>query len=194
MQGKFMEQLIVSDVYEALKLAAENPNKFRIVSIISAAPFLRLVESPFVIPCAKEVLYLEFDDVTTQYLAVARDMKLRLATVEDCRQALEFLHKGGHCIVHCEAGISRSTGIALGYLLSCYRDYHKAVDTLFEIRPSADPNTHVLALMCKILNREQEYKDIMEYLEKIITHGLPYKPTIGSSKDTHDRGSGLNEM
>lgn len=172
-----MDQLIITDVYEAVKLAANNPQKFRVVSIVSAAPFLRLVESPFAIPGVKDAIYFEFDDVTPQYLAAnqgSERMHLRLATEEDCRRALDFLRQGGHCIVHCEAGISRSTGVALGYLLSHYQDYRKAVEALFYIRPAADPNAYILALMCKLLNREHEYPQILDYIERIIIHGRPH--------------------
>ena len=162
--------LIVTDVDHALKLAENAPGQYRIVSIVSASPILRCVPVPFRIPGAKEALYLEFDDVNAAY---AHAQGFRPATREDCQAALDFLSKGGQRIIHCEAGISRSTGMALGYLLSVYGDYHHAVDKLFELRPRSSPNSHILLLICQLLNRDHEYQQIEDYIDDIRRYRRP---------------------
>lgn len=160
--------LIITDVFEAIKLTEGSPGHYRVVSIVSANPAIRIVEMPFYLPRAKEVLYLTFDDIAERYRDFALSTgQFRLATEEDCRQALDFLSKGGPCLIHCEAGISRSTGTALGYLLTQYPDYKEAVDKLFEIRPCAQPNSHILRLMCQILHKAGEYGNILTYLDML---------------------------
>jgi predicted protein tyrosine phosphatase len=165
-------EIIVLDMYETLELVRRYPNTYRVVSIVGASPHLRLAPTPFSIPGAKEVLYFEFDDIERKdYISFP---ELRLATLEECQRALDFLKKGGPCIVHCEAGVSRSGAIALGYLLSESSQYQQAVDRLFAIRPSADPNSYIVYLMCQLLGREHEYAEILKYL-KCATRGSQYR-------------------
>jgi predicted protein tyrosine phosphatase len=54
--------------------------------------------------------------------------------------------KKGDVIVHCHAGVSRSTGLALGVLSMIHPniDENKLVDMLLEIRPQSGPNIIVV--------------------------------------------------
>lgn len=54
--------------------------------------------------------------------------------------------KKGDVIVHCHAGVSRSTGVALGVLSMMYprEEEKKLVEMLLDIRPTAGPNIIVV--------------------------------------------------
>lgn len=62
-------------------------------------------------------------------------------------QALDFVKKNNpkKLAIHCKAGISRSTGIALAILYDQYRDCEKAFNELLRIRPQAFPNELIVS-------------------------------------------------
>lgn len=160
-------EIIITDVFDAKKLIKGMPDTYRVLTIgnfnkvIEPLPDREMQE-------AKEHLYLEFDDVTEDLpMYVAAPEKFKLATAEDCHRALKFLEKGGHCLVHCSVGVSRSPAIALGYLLEICEDYRQAVDWLIRIKSYAKPNPYVLRLMCRILGYEDEYRTIIEYVAEV---------------------------
>lgn len=159
-------EIIITDIYEAISRVEKEPDNYRIISIsskdLSVSPINVKKRLTKVLKAEKEVLYLEFDDVTENMAKFSDEFVL--ASEADCIKALEFLEKGGSCLVHCRAGISRSTAIVLGYLLKAYPTYQEAINKLFEIRPCAIPNSHILKLMCKILGKEKDYEAIVKYL------------------------------
>ena len=71
-----------------------------------------------------------------------------LATKEQVGEGLSFLeaHRESRVLVHCNAGISRSTAFALLELCRRLSDPDRAWATLIELRPQAVPNLHVLRL------------------------------------------------
>ena len=81
--------------------------------------------------------------------------ELQLATVSDVKAALEFDCPEDRLLVHCQAGISRSSGIALAILAARMGagNEHSAVQELFRIRPEAVPNLHVVELADQHLAR-----------------------------------------
>lgn len=85
---------------------------------------------------------------------------LRLATENDVWEAIDFANGRENLLVHCEAGIGRSTAIALAILVSHLKtagdhdDLEQlALDRLLEIRPESAPNLHIVALTDKVLDR-----------------------------------------
>lgn len=160
--------ITITDAARATDMVSREKDKYRVISITSPG------RSGIEFPDAKEVLYLKFDDVADSF----RDMDgFMLATEEDCRNALDFLRQGGPCLVHCQAGISRSPAIVLGYLLS-ELPWEKAVNKLFQIRSCAVPNTHILKLMCKILGMEENYPAIQRHvgITRLHTSGTHFSP------------------
>lgn len=150
--------ITITGVFEALNLVKQKPHHYRVISIASKKSVTRLMIDDM--KHTKDLLILEFDDATPN-----ESSEYDVASSKQCQQALDFLSKGGDCIVHCHAGVSRSTGIALGYLLSIF-DYPQAIDRLFELRPSAQPNQHVIKIMCDLLQKQELYPLIIDYISQ----------------------------
>lgn len=77
-----------------------------------------------------------------------------LASVEQIQDILDFtvhLIKASKLLVHCHAGISRSTAVACGILCQHGLAPDEAVRHVLEIRPQAYPNAHIIALFDDIL-------------------------------------------
>ena len=90
-----------------------------------------------------------FHDVTLE-----RDSGLVLATFEDIQGILEFskdLTADDKLLVHCGAGISRSTAVATGILCQHRLPPAEAFHTVFSIRRNAVPNSYIIALMDQAL-------------------------------------------
>ncbi|WP_372369411.1 dual specificity protein phosphatase family protein [Candidatus Uabimicrobium sp. HlEnr_7] len=148
----------ITGVFEAVNMVNQKPNHYRVISIASKKSVTRMMVND--IKGSKELLILEFDDATPDEVP-----GFDFASHEDCKEALDFLSRGDNCLIHCHAGVSRSTAISLGYLLSIF-DYREAVDRLFNIRPSAQPNEYVIKLMCDVLNKQHLYSDIIDYVRQ----------------------------
>lgn len=97
-------------------------------------------------------LVLSFEDVDD-------DLRPRVASAsaEQIEAGLRFGREnaGGSLLVHCKAGIARSTALALAIIADRAGDGREvdSVRTLLEVRPEAVPNLHVLALADDILGR-----------------------------------------
>jgi len=78
-----------------------------------------------------------------------------IATADDIEAVRSFTEKWmpeeneprGNLIIHCFAGVSRSSAIALVPLLVYYQDERAAAERLFEVNRWADPNTHIVYLI-----------------------------------------------
>lgn len=62
-------------------------------------------------------------------------------------------------LVHCQAGISRSTAVACGVLCQHGLSPSEAIPFVLSIRPQAQPNLHVLRLFDEILGLEGKLFD-----------------------------------
>ncbi|KAL8179760.1 UNVERIFIED_CONTAM: hypothetical protein K2H54_072397 [Gekko kuhli] len=61
------------------------------------------------------------------------------------KECIRFIHscrlRGGNCLVHCLAGISRSTTIVLVYVMAVTQlDWREALEAVKAVRPVANPN------------------------------------------------------
>jgi len=80
-----------------------------------------------------------------------------IATADDIEAVRSFTEKWipeenaneplGNLIIHCFAGVSRSSAIALVPLLVYYQDELAAAKRLFDVNRWADPNTHIVYLI-----------------------------------------------
>jgi predicted protein tyrosine phosphatase len=95
-----------------------------------------------------------FHDVNPKYTP---SEYLKPATPEQIQEILEFsawLEPTDKLLVHCHAGISRSTAVAIGILCQHGLTPKKAFTHVLQIRPLASPNRHILALFDDILKLE----------------------------------------
>lgn len=69
--------------------------------------------------------------------------------------AMEHITKGD-VIIHCHAGVSRSTAIALGVLslLHPHKSAEKIVEMLLEIRPQSGPNIVAVGIVDELTGRD----------------------------------------
>lgn len=70
-------------------------------------------------------------------------------TREDLYKIVDFYNKNKSSLeftIHCWAGISRSTAVAICMFYLYYKDEEKSISELFKIRPYARPNLHVLRI------------------------------------------------
>jgi predicted protein tyrosine phosphatase len=91
-----------------------------------------------------------FDDVTPE-----DNFGLIVATLEDIEAILQFTAKlttAHKLLVHCGAGISRSTAVACGILCQHRLSPKEAIDTVYLLRKGACPNEHIIALMDEALD------------------------------------------
>lgn len=104
-------------------------------------------------PCAghwsipkEDKLYLQFDDVDdTEW---ARENHYTPVSMNDIKRIVEFAHIiEGKTLIHCYAGISRSTatGIIVRYIQQENRDEAEAMEYIYRIRPIASPNLLMLS-------------------------------------------------
>lgn len=101
-------------------------------------------------------LRLEFDDIETPL----NDPDYDFPTREDIRKVIEFAphtqNSLGYILIHCQAGISRSTAVALTLCTTILGpgSEQKAFNYLFKICPQARPNRWMIELADELLERE----------------------------------------
>lgn len=91
----------------------------------------------------------------------------KLPNLMDIHAILEFVDKiktDDIVIIHCEAGRSRSTAMAIGCLIYSGLSVEQAVEKVFEIRPKAIPNELILRLFEFELNLEED--EIKNFVHK----------------------------
>jgi len=87
--------------------------------------------------------------------------------LEDIQRLIDIYHKlindqsVHNCLIHCTAGVSRSTAAAYILLFMMYGDKRKALDKLLEVRWFAQPNLLILDYADKILGT-----DLGDYIYK----------------------------
>lgn len=79
--------------------------------------------------------------------------------IDQVREGLQFIMDhlaSGTILIHCNAGIARSTAMALGAFALLYPDESEAqlIDRLIAIRPIAAPNILVLEIVDHLTNRD----------------------------------------
>lgn len=106
-----------------------------------------------------------FHDITpTTFTKLFKDFKP--ATSEQIVEILEFtapLKPTNRLLIHCHAGVSRSTAVACGVLCQHGLTPNEAVKHVFSIRKQAFPNRHILKLFDNILELKGELVAAGEY-------------------------------
>lgn len=100
---------------------------------------------------APDHLILRFFDLDYPLPEPHHQPWMHMATQEDVVRALAFAKQHDKLLVHCKAGVARSTGVALAILIEQSHDPQVALDTLLQLQPIAVPNLHVVALTDEVL-------------------------------------------
>ncbi len=156
MNNRNLFQLRISDIDNAAQISQQWAT--HTVSILDTdyAKSLLGVESSFYnqrLPQPSPGLLLHrcyFDDVTP-----GDNFGLNVATLEDIEAILQFTAKltvAHKLLVHCGAGISRSTAVACGILCQHGLSSKEAIETVYLLRKGASPNEHIIALMDEALD------------------------------------------
>jgi predicted protein tyrosine phosphatase len=101
-------------------------------------------------------LRLEFNDIH----APDNDPELVLPTFQDILKVIDFVSSvsqfDGHLLIHCHAGISRSSAVALtvcAHILGAGKE-QEALNYILAARPQARPNWWIVELADEALNRD----------------------------------------
>jgi predicted protein tyrosine phosphatase len=138
---------MITSLAEALRLTPDELDGWNILSIRG-----RTSESPLSFPGARRVKTLNFDDVREDN----PEEGIFAATTEDIEQAVAFAREaaGEPLLIHCVAGVSRSTALAWIILYDQFKG-EGAVRRSFQIvrnlRPILQPNELILRLGVEIL-------------------------------------------
>lgn len=82
-----------------------------------------------------------------QYMQSLLEHGITILSPQMLDDVLEFARDKEDMIIHCHAGISRSTAIGYGILLQDGMEPIDAAKYIHNIRPQAIPNTHILGLI-----------------------------------------------
>lgn len=101
----------------------------------------------------KKQIYLGGDQITVWFDDIIEPIpdfkepttEVVLGILEKCKTD----KKGVKTLVHCTAGISRSTAIAWGILVAKGRDAVLAAEHIMRVRPIALPNPLIISIICR---------------------------------------------
>jgi len=163
------QKMLVLGQAEVCRLQAEEPNHWlREWNIISITDPLELPRLEF--PRVRRVERLEFHDVEED----SPQDGLLAATLEDVRRGIAFSREVGSepLLIHCFAGISRSTAMAWLILFEKLMGKAEAVRQSFEIvktlRPGLLPNRHILGLGIRLLAKEAGFAEAKTFNEFLV--------------------------
>lgn len=104
---------------------------------------------------------LNFEHQAEHYKAFFNDLEhpdyLYAPKLEQVRKIMDFSKnflQGSRVLIHCHAGISRSTAITLGVMVQHGKKEMDALEHLLQIRPAATPNKLILQHIDTILGSQ----------------------------------------
>lgn len=154
----FKRKLKIVGIEEALRLSRTELAGWNILSICGR------MEAPLKFRGAKSTKTLHFDDVEDDYPEEGQFA----ARPEDIQEALAFAREidDEPLLIHCVAGISRSTALAWIIIYDKLQGKPDGVRQSFEVvrklRPALSPNPHVLRLGVEALIQKGSRKRIMQ--------------------------------
>jgi predicted protein tyrosine phosphatase len=153
------QDLTIASHEEALLLHQNGHAKWNVLSISDKIA----LERPY-FPNAQRVMNLFFDDVETDSPPDCH----YAATPEDIQLAISFAREIGNepLLIHCYAGVSRSTALAWLIAYDRLKERPDAVRRSFEIvhelRPAMRPNRHILTLGIELLVPAPDREEIQQ--------------------------------
>jgi predicted protein tyrosine phosphatase len=118
----------------------------------------------FHLPTRPAHLILQFLDLDEPL--PSDDPKYRLADLADVEAGLVFARDRQRLLVHCRAGISRSTAMTLGILTERLGDPAAAFAEVLRLQPHAVPNRHIVRLLDHVLNLDGTLDTMIQAWEK----------------------------
>jgi hypothetical protein len=144
----FAPLLIKSEASAQAFIESEPPQKWNVLSLWAEG-----IGPGF--PNARTIRRLQFHDIV-------HGEEGRLCTAQDIADAVTYgrVVRNEPLLVHCHAGISRSTAMAFLLVLDAYRDRQcpadDAIRLIHHIRPIAYPNRHIIHLGLDLLSYGDE--------------------------------------
>jgi predicted protein tyrosine phosphatase len=135
----------------------------------------------------EDVLCLKFDDIlekTYNSLPADEQARMTLFNEQHAKQVVEFFHqwkdKVDLFVVHCDAGISRSSAIAIS--LAEYGNYAEELERMTGLSPNGTdshdywPNPLVWSTIRHITGwdtaRQHEFEELFQFVEEVHSHLL----------------------
>jgi predicted protein tyrosine phosphatase len=159
------QEIKICGVEEVNCMSRRDLTGWNVLSIRSRAN-----DPPFSLPWPSRTKILYFDDVERDWPGDG-EFAAKLA---DIRDALEFSRsiRNEPLLIHCRAGISRSTAIAWLIILDKLIEKPDAVRQSFDIvrklRPCLSPNRHVLRLGVEALDLNEHRDSIMQQFRECL--------------------------
>ncbi len=149
--GNLMFDLKISDLFQADTISKHWATD--VVSLVNPESSVQLPQPGLGV--AHRCYY--FHDVTEEDLKYfgPESVGYQLATPEQVTDLLEFtkrLTSESKLLVHCHAGISRSTATACGILCQHNLSPSVAIQRVLEVRPQALPNLYLIRLFDELLD------------------------------------------
>lgn len=153
--------LKIQSLDQAKQTAALQPNYWNIISI--SAPDLGWPNFKFT---ARKCIRLNFHDLDVAFFAspgwkdyIAQKNYI-IPTKEEIKKGLDFgrEHSDGPLLIHCHAGISRSSAIAWLILYDKFRDVRFVTQHLYQTKETIHPNTLIIDLGLSIIHSKTDEK------------------------------------
>lgn len=147
--------IIIRNRNAAFAEVVKETNFWNVISIRSPDEKNGKEPIDFAIKKCKDILILEFDDIQNHIDGYTKPTK------EPIVKAINWAKDKQDILVHCHAGISRSS--AMAYLICCdrYKDPSKAIKIL---DPKYHwPNTLIVKLGSEILNNKEVWKTFIDW-------------------------------
>ena len=127
------------------------------------------IENPFRVENGTpEQLILKFDDISSTMDDYIKPQKFHI------KKALSFANKvdDGTLLIHCHAGISRSSAIALAIITESFGAGREsdAVEFLAKINPNARPNKSLILMTDEMLGREMALFKTVSNMMQLTIH------------------------
>jgi predicted protein tyrosine phosphatase len=156
----FRQQIKIVGIAKALGLCPAELAGWNILSIRG-----QMNEAPLSLPGARRTKVLLFDDVQTD----RQEDGEFAARPEDIQAALAFSREieDEPLLIHCAAGISRSTAVAWIIIYDKLKEQpgdavRRSFDIVRKLRPILDPNRHVLRLGIEALVPQESRQAVMQ--------------------------------
>lgn len=127
-----VKQIKITDLKDAQNTCN---NHAAVISIGSGSDWLVYPKVP--------VLHLIMDDIPYQMQFLDGSLGI-VPKEEHVRKAIDFAKNHDDILIHCFAGVSRSSGMALAIFMDEYLNHEKAYDKVIEIRDCARPNLSII--------------------------------------------------